>query len=134
MNEELMAQQGAGLAVFPLIIGLAVAVLVIAAMWKVFTKAGKPGWAAIVPIYNIVVMLEIAGKPVWWLVLYFIPVANLVATIVVNVGIARSFGKSVGFGLGLAFVSVIFVPILGFGSATYGGSPGQAPGEIAPAM
>jgi hypothetical protein len=105
------------------IVGLLVAVLVIAGMWKVFTKAGKPGWAAIIPIYNTIVLLQIAGKPVWWFLLFFIPIVNIVIAVMVMIGIAKAFGKGTGFALGLLFLSPIFIPILGFSDAKYIGSP-----------
>jgi hypothetical protein len=93
--------------------------VVIAGMWKVFVKAGEPGWAAIVPIYNIIVMLKIAGKPVWWIVLFLIPVVSFVIAILVAISLAQRFGKSTGFGVGLAFLPFVFYPMLGFGDATY---------------
>jgi hypothetical protein len=111
-----------GIGAVPLIIGLAVLVLWVASMWKVFTKAGKPGWAAIIPIYNVIVLLEIAGKPGWWIVLYLIPVVSLIVSIIVLVSLANNFGKGVGFALGILFLPVIFLPILAFGSARYVGS------------
>lgn len=98
---------------------IAIIVFLIAAMWKVFVKAGQPGWAAIVPIYNIYIMLQIAGRPGWWLLLMFVPFVNFVVQIIVALDIARNFGKSTGFGVGLFLLSPIFYPILGFGSATY---------------
>ncbi len=98
---------------------LAIMVLIIASFWKVFVKAGKPGWAAIIPIYNIVVLLEIVGKPIWWIILMLIPLVNLVVVIIVYVALAKCFGKGVGFALGLIFLGIIFFPILGFGSSTY---------------
>ncbi|MHB1003316.1 MAG: DUF5684 domain-containing protein [Thermoleophilia bacterium] len=98
---------------------IAIIVFLIAAMWKVFVKAGQPGWAAIVPIYNIYIMLQIAGRPGWWLLLMFVPFVNFVVQIIVALDIARNFGKSTGFGIGLILLSPIFYPILGFGSATY---------------
>lgn len=101
------------------IVWLAVVVFVIAAWWKVFTKAGKPGWAAIVPIYNIIVVLEIAGKPLWWILLMLIPLVNIVVAIMVYVAFARNFGKGVGFALGLVFLGIIFMPILAWGDAVY---------------
>ena len=107
---------------------LVIAVFMIASMWKIFTKAGKPGWAAIVPIYNLVVLLEIAGKPIWWIVLFLIPVVSIIASIMVAIGLANNFGKGAGFGIGLALLGPIFYPILAFGSAQYGGSP--APGRL----
>src|ERR1043166_8101205 len=105
-----------------MLIGLAIGVFLIASMWKVFTKAGKRGWAVIVPIYSTIVMLEIAGKPAWWIVLLLIPFVNFIILIIVAVALANNFGKGAGFGLGLAFLGIIFYPILGFGSAQYVGS------------
>ena len=97
------------------LIELLIVIVAIAGLWKTFEKAGKPGWAAIIPIYNLIVMLEIAGKPLWWIVLFLIPIANLVVAILVSIAIAEKFGKSAGFGVGLAFLSFVFYPILGFG-------------------
>jgi hypothetical protein len=94
-------------------------VIVIAGFWKTFEKAGKPGWASIVPIYNIMVLLEIAGKPMWWIILMLIPLVNLVIAVIVAIAVARNFGKGVGFALGLIFLGFIFYPILGFGDAQY---------------
>ena len=101
---------------------LVVIVAVIAGIWKVFAKAGKPGWAAIIPIYNIIVLLEIAGKPLWWIVLFIIPLVNIVAAVLVGIAVAKSFGKSEAFGVGLALLAFIFYPILGFGDAQYQGA------------
>lgn len=119
-----------------MLIWLAVIVVEFAAMWLMFQKAGQPGWAAIIPIYNIIVMLRIVGRPTWWILLYFIPVVNFVIAIVLMLDLARSFGKGTGFGLGLVFLSFIFVPILGFGSAAYIGPGGRPSGEakVAPAI
>lgn len=104
-----------------LVIQLAIIILIIASFWKVFTKAGKPGWASIIPIYNIIVMLQIVGRPWWWLLLMLIPIVGLVIAIIVSIDMAKSFGKGAGFGIGLALLGFIFYPILGFGSATYQG-------------
>jgi Family of unknown function (DUF5684) len=106
-----------------IIVWLAFLVLILAGWWKVFEKAGKPGWAAIVPIYNVIVMLEIVGKPLWWVVLFFIPLVNFVALIIVAIEMAHCFGRSTAFGVGIAFLGFIFVPILGFGDATYRPAP-----------
>ena len=103
------------------IVYIAVAVFLIVSMWRVFEKAGQPGWAAIIPIYNIVVMLRIAGKPGWWVILYFIPIVNIIIGIITYVGIAEAFGKDGGFAVGLVFLPFIFFPILAFGEATYRG-------------
>ena len=102
---------------------LAIIIIVIAGMWKTFEKAGKPGWAAIIPIYNIIVLLEIVNKPVWWIILLLIPIVNFVILIIVYHRLSLSFGKGVGFTIGLILLSFIFVPILGFGDATYSKLP-----------
>jgi hypothetical protein len=101
------------------VIYLAIIVLMVAGMWKIFTKAGEPGWAAIVPIYNLLVLLKIAGRPAWWLVLFLVPLVNFVITIIVGIDLAKAFGKGTGFGLGLTFLSFAFYPLLGFSDATY---------------
>lgn len=90
-------------------------------MWKIFVKAGKPGWAAIIPFYNIYVELEILGQPWWFLLLMFVPLANIVILIIIYFGLAKVFGKSMGFGFGLIFLSFVFIPILAFGDARYEG-------------
>ena len=105
----------------------AVILLEIAAMWKVFQKAGQPGWAAIIPIYNTIVLIQIAGKPVWWILLYLIPVVNIVIAIIVMHNISKNFGKGVGFTLGLIFLSPIFFPILAWGDAQYLGPTAGTP-------
>lgn len=97
-------------------------IVVIAGIWKTFEKAGKPGWACLVPIYNMIVLLEIAGKPIWWILLMFVPLVNLIVSILMLVAVAENFGKSAGFGVGLAFLPFIFYPILGFGDAQYQGA------------
>lgn len=101
------------------IIWLAIIVLFCAGSWKTFSKAGKPGWGILIPIYNIVLLVQIAGRPIWWVILFFIPFVNIVIAIIVSIDIAKNFGKGVGFGLGLTFLGIIFYPILGFGSAQY---------------
>ena len=98
---------------------LGVIVLVIVSIWKIFEKAGKPGWAAIVPIYNMIVLLEIVNKLVWWIVLMVIPFVNIVIAIIVYVELAKAFGKSAGFGIGMIFLSFIFLPLLAFGDDQY---------------
>jgi len=122
MNNSNASGAAAGIAsLLFLLIFFALIIVIIAGMWKVFTKAGKPGWACIIPIYNMYVLIEIAGKPGWWLILLFIPIVSIVISIIVIAGVARNFGQGIGFTLGLIFLPFIFYPILGFGSATYGG-------------
>jgi hypothetical protein len=106
----------------PMLIPLAITVFMVASMWKVFAKAGRPGWAALVPVYNLVVILEIAGKPLWWFILFLVPIANIVVGFLTYIGLAQRFGKSAGFGVGLALLGFIFFPILAFGDAHYLGS------------
>ncbi|HYE55337.1 MAG TPA: DUF5684 domain-containing protein [Chitinophagaceae bacterium] len=102
-----------------LILYIALIVLMIASQWKLYVKAGEPGWAAIIPIYNMIVLLKIIGKPTWWIVLMLIPVVNLIFAIwAVNL-LAKSFGKDSGFTLGMIFLPFIFYPVLAFGDAQY---------------
>ena len=86
---------------------------------QTFAKAGKPRWGVFIPIYNAVLLLDIAQRPRWWLILLLLPIVNIVVGIVVAIDIAKAFGKSTGFGWGLACFGFIFYPVLGFGSATY---------------
>jgi uncharacterized membrane protein YhaH (DUF805 family) len=106
---------------------LAFTILMIAAWWKIFSKAGQPGLAAIIPIYNWIVWCKIVGRPWWWILLLLIPFVNLIILIILMIDLAKSFGKGVGFGIGLILLAVIFFPILGFGSAQYQG-PSASPG------
>jgi len=92
---------------------------------KFFSRAGQPGWAAIIPIVNTYFVCKVAGRPGWWVILMFIPFVNFIIAIILCIDIAKSFGKGVGFGIGLILLPVIFFPILGFGSAQYQG--GAAP-------
>jgi hypothetical protein len=124
------SSSGGGLGII-LIVWLAVVVFLIASMWRVFTKAGQPGWAAIVPIYNFIVLLKVARRPVWWILLYFVPFVNIVVLFLVSVDVAKNFGKSAGFGIGLALLSVVFYPILAWGSATYVPAVPPAPAPAA---
>jgi Family of unknown function (DUF5684) len=98
---------------------LAVIIFAIAGWWKVFVKAGKPGWGAIIPIYNTYLMIKVAKRPGWWLLLMLIPFVNFVILLIVMLDIAKAFQRSEGFGVGLFFLSFIFAPILGFGPAEY---------------
>ena len=109
-----------------LIIGLLIGLLIIVAMWKVFTKAGQPGWASIIPIYNLYIWCKIVGRPWWWILLMLIPFVNFIMVIILCIDLAKSFGKGVGFGIGLALLGIIFWPILGFGSAQYQGPAAAA--------
>lgn len=102
-------------------------VLMIASMWKVFTKGGQPGWASIIPFVNLYFLCKVAGRPGWWLILMLIPFVNFIILIIVDIDIAKNFGKGVGFGIGLILLPIIFFPILAFGSAQYQGAPPPVP-------
>ena len=105
-----------------IIVYLAIAVVCIMGYWKVFVKAGQPGWAILIPFYNLYVLLKIAGRPGWWLLLCLIPVVNIGIAIVVAIDVAKSFGQSTVFGVVLLFLlSVIGYLILGFGNYRYQG-------------
>lgn len=104
-----------------IVIYLAIIVLVIAGMWKMFAKAGQPGWLSIIPIVNMYFILKIVGRPWWWLILMFIPFISIIFAIIVMLDLAKSFGKGIAFAVGLILLSFVFIPILGFGSAEYQG-------------
>jgi len=126
MNENEITSLIAGSIVLFSIVGLAFLALYIVSFWKIFTKAGKPGWAALIPFYNLFVMFQVAGMSGWW-------VLSVLAVIIPFVGslfyagvaiymthrISKNFGHGVGFTLGLIFIGFVFWPILGFGSSRY---------------
>ena len=118
------------------VVSLVLAVASILGMWQVFEKAGEPGWGAIIPIYNAYLLCKIAGRPVWWVILAIIPIVNLVWVVLgllISLDIARAFGKSDGFGLGLWLLGFVFYPLLGFSDARYGGA-GRAGVPAPPAV
>lgn len=100
----------------------AIYILAVIGLWKTFVKAGHPGWAAIIPIYNIYIVLKIIGRPGWWLILFFIPFVDIVIAIIVCIDLAKSFGKSAAWGIILLFFfNIIGYLLLGFGDAKYQG-------------
>jgi hypothetical protein len=116
----------AGIGIGMTVVWLALVVLMIAALWKIFDKAGEPGWAAIIPVYNLYILLKIAGRPGWWILLFFIPFVNFIISIIVSIDIAKRFGKGTGFALGLVFLPFIFYPMLAWGDASYTAAPAMA--------
>ncbi len=122
-NAPSAALLGTGL-IFILVLTV-VALVFIIAMWRVFTKAGQPGWATLIPIYNIYVLLKIAGRPGWWVILYIIPLVDVVVMILVSIDVAKSFGQGAAFGVILLFLLFPLFGIgylmLGFGNYTYVG-------------
>lgn len=101
--------------------GLLVFAAVVAGMWQIFTKAGRDGWKAIIPIYNIWVLLDIVGRPGWWIILFFIPLVNLVIWFVVSLDLAKSFDHGMGMAIGLFVLPWLFYIILGWGESQYYG-------------
>lgn len=108
---------------------IALTVISIIANWKINTKAGEPGWACLVPIYANVVQFKIVGLNPWLLLLYIVPVLNIIAAavfaIMVPFRLAKSFGKDIGWGFGLWLLPFIFYLILGFGKSEYVGPNGE---------
>lgn len=101
------------------VVTLALSLVMIVAMWRLFTKAGQPGWHAIVPFLNTYTLVKVAGRPGWWFFLYLVPCVNYVVAFIVLYDLAKAFGRSSGFGVGTALLSPIFIPILAFGSSEH---------------
>jgi hypothetical protein len=118
-----------GVLIIPILI---VSLISIIGQWKVYSKAGKPGWACIIPIYNLIVLLEIVGKPIWWIFLFLIPCVNIIFIIWTINLLSKSFGQSEGFTIGLLLLGFIFWPILGFGNYQYLGPAAAEAGGIKP--
>lgn len=120
-GNEAAGAAGAVAGLVMMVVQFGILAIVVAGLWKVFAKAGQPGWAAIVPFYNYYVMTQIVGRPILWFVLLLVPCVNIVAAFLIMQDLAKSFGKSSGFGVGLFLLSPIFIPMLGFGDAQYSG-------------
>lgn len=120
MDNATAAALAAGSIVYTLVV-LAIAIVVLVGLWKVFEKAGKPGWAAIVPLYNCYCLFEMTFGTGWLFLLMFVPCVGAIMMIIMWVKLAMAFDKGVGFGIGILFLPFIFVPMLGFGDAQYVG-------------
>lgn len=107
---------------FFFLIYIGIIVLIVAAQWKIFEKAGKPGWASLIPIYSAIVLMEIINKPAIWVLYLFIPFYGFYIAIVSVVELAKVFGKDTGFAIGMLFLPIIFYPMLAFGTAQYQGT------------
>lgn len=94
-------------------------IALVASMWKIFSKAGQPGWASIIPVYNAYILLKVICKPAWWLILMIIPILNIIIGIIIYTNLAKRFNKGTGFAVGLILLPFIFLPILAFGDAAY---------------
>lgn len=114
-SESFFPTLGAGTILFY----AALVIVMIIAEWKIYEKGGQPGWAILIPFYNIYVLLKLVGRPGWWLLLMFIPVVNFIIGIIVLNDLSKSFGQGVGFTLGLIFLSPIFILLLAFGDYKY---------------
>ena len=101
------------------LVGLVVIVLSIIGFWTLFAKAGRPGWAAIIPFYNVYTLCKVGGRPGGWWLLFLIPFVNIVMAFIVFHDVAKAFGKSTLFGVLMVFFSFICALIIGLGSATY---------------
>ncbi len=112
-------EAGTGFGVGLIIFYFALIIFFYVLLWKIFVKAGKPGWGCIVPIYNVILQLEIADRPIWWIFLMFIPFVNVVVGIIITLDIAKAFGKGTGFAVGMIFLPFIFFAILAFDSSQY---------------
>lgn len=104
---------------FVLVLYLAILLLVIVGYWKMYTKAGQPGWAVIVPIYNLYILCKIVGRPGWWVILLLIPYLNFIFFVIIMLDLAKSFGRGIGFAVGLILINVVFALMLGFGKSEY---------------
>ncbi len=110
-------ESGAGIVI--MLVYFALIIVMIVANWMLNEKAGEPGWACLVPIYNVIVLGRMAGLTTLWIVLLFVPCANIIALFMLNIKLAERFGKDAGFGVAMAFLPFICMPILAFGSARY---------------
>lgn len=119
------SSSGSGAELIFLLVYFVFIIVMIVGIWKMFSKAGHPGWLAIIPVVNLYIMCKIGGRPGWWLILFFLPIISLIFWIILSNDISKSFGRGIGTTLGLIFIPFVFYPILGFGSAQYQG-PGAA--------
>jgi hypothetical protein len=103
------------------LIQLAIVIVVFASFWQIFVKAGQPGWAGIVPIYNFYILTKIVGRPWWWLILMIIPLVGFIVAIMITHDLSKSFGKGIGFTVGMVLLPFVFYPLLAFGPAQYQG-------------
>ena len=119
---------------FFLLVELAIFALVIAGLWKLFAKAGRPGWASIIPIYNIIVMQDIVGREAWKIVLLLIPLLNIYFGITLYISFAKAYGKrGIGNYLAILLLGIIFIPLWGFSNEVRYQGPVEGPsGDLSP--
>jgi hypothetical protein len=132
-DEQLVGLAAGGAALFMMVIWFALLALFIASGWKVFTKAGQPGWGVLVPIYNALLLVRIVGRPDIWVLFCLIPLVSIVIAIILTIDLAKSFGKDTAYAIGLIILPIVFLPMLGFGSARYvGPAAATAAGAASP--
>lgn len=107
------------LIVLLILIAITLLGLIFVSIWRIFVKAGEPGWAAIIPFYNHVKVLEMTSKPLWWVVLMLLPLVNVVICVIIAHRLAACFGKGRWFTFGMIVLPFIFLPILAFGKSQY---------------
>lgn len=113
-----------------LVLEIGLVALLLISLWKIVAKTGEPGWAGIVPIYNMLILAKIGEKPMWWGALVLIPIAGIVFQIWIWNRVVKRFGKSEGFTVGAVLLPFIFLPILAFGDAKYTQQGNSTTGEI----
>lgn len=119
--DEAYAAAATGILTVYSVIVLVIAVISLVGMWKIFVKAGKPGWGAIIPFYNTYCLFEMSFGTGWLFLLTFVPCVNAVILIIMWIKLAQAFGKGAAFGVGILFFPFIFLPMLGFGAAQFEG-------------
>ena len=112
----------------------AMIIIPIVAYWKIYLKASQPGWASIIPVYNVVTLLIIIKKPWWWVFLLFVPIVNIVFSVMMMHALSKSFGEDIGFTIGLILLPFVFLPILAFGNFQYIGAGIQQTNPNQPPM
>lgn len=106
--------------IVPLSIVLAVLTLLfIIEYWMILNKANKPGWSILIPFYNVIVILQTAQRPLWWIILLLIPLVNIPFLLIIRYDLSKIFGKSTGFAIGFMILPFLFRPIIAFGKSKY---------------
>lgn len=112
------ASDGSDISIF-ILAAIALFILIRFSYWKIYKKAGKPGWAAFIPVYSSIVFLQIVGRPIWWIAWMIIPFVNIIISITIIIDLVKSFGKNIGFAVATYFLRFLFLPILAFGKSEY---------------
>jgi hypothetical protein len=123
VQEPLSVEEVPAVNMTVLVICIALILVLLVAMWRVYEKAGEPGWAGILPVVNVFFLARAVGKPMWWGILGLVPIVNLIVWFILCIRLAKRFGRGTGFGIGLVLFSIIFWPILAFGDAEAGPIP-----------